>query len=296
MWSGILLFIFGIVIFLWNDSIFNSNGLLNSEKVGQFGDFAGGLIGSIWALAGVILFYVALNEQRQDIETNREVLKTQVKALEKQIEEFELQRQELELTRHVFIEQRDTLKIQQFESTFFSMVNLHHQIVGSIDVDITKGGKGFLFDEGPKKDITLTSRDCFQHFYTEFEYYLTEEHKDESEIKRINSAYTKFYKEYQSDLGHYFRNLYNILKFINKKNPGDKFFYTNLLRAQLSSFELLMLFYNCLSQFGKVKFKPLIEEYHFLQNMPRSPLLDKNHTKLYKKSAFGKPIDYLETE
>lgn len=288
MWIGIGIFIFGLILFFWNDTLFQTDSLIKSDKVGQFGDFVGGLIGSLWALAGVILFYVALNEQRADIETNRDVLKTQVKALEKQIDEFELQRQELELTRKVFTEQRDTLKLQQFESTFFSMLNLHHQIVDGIDIDTTKGGG--LWTNEKEKDVTLTGRDCFQFFYEDYNEIYESWYGETNELNRIGKSYTQFYLNHQTDLGHYFRNLYNILKFIHKKNPGDKFFYVNLLRAQLSSSELLVLFYNCLSQFGNAKFKPLIEEYHFLQNMPKNPIFKKQeHTDLYDKSAFGKP-------
>jgi hypothetical protein len=289
MWIGILIFFAGIVLFFWNDTLFKTDNLIKSDKIGQFGDFVGGLIGSLWALSGVILFYVALKEQRSDLETNREVLKTQVIALEKQIEEFELQRQELELTRKVFTEQRDTLKLQQFESTFFSMLNLHHQIVDGIDIETTKGG-GLLSAE-KEKDVTLTGRDCFEYFFKEYSDIYESWHRETDEAIRIEKSYTQFYLNHQTDLGHYFRNLYNILKFIHKKNPGDKFFYANLLRAQLSSSELLMLFYNCLSQFGNDKFKPLIEEYHFLQNMPKNPIFNKQeHTRFYNKSAFGKPI------
>ncbi|MBW1294969.1 putative phage abortive infection protein [Aquimarina litoralis] len=288
MWIGIAIFFLGIVLFFWNDTLFETNRQIKSDKVAHFGDFVGGLIGSLWALAGVILFYVALREQRADIETNRDVLKTQVEALEKQIEEFELQRQELELTRQVFTEQRDTLKLQQFESTFFSLLNLHHQIVDGIDIDTTKGGS--LYDFKKEKDVTLTGRDCFQYFFQEFEEMYASRYDEKNELDRIQKSYIDFYVNHQTDLGHYFRNLYNILKFVHKKNPGDNFFYANLLRAQLSSSELLMLFYNCLSKFGNRKFKPLIEEYHFLQNMPKNPIFEqKDHTNLYNKSAFGKP-------
>ena len=288
MWIGILLFIIGIIIFIWNDTVFQSNGLLNSEKVGQFGDFVGGLIGSLWAFAGLILFYVALKEQRIDLQTNKDVLVTQVQALEKQIEEFELQRKELQLTRDIFKEQRDTLRLQQFESTFFNMVNLHHRLVDSIDVTTEKLNDFTMeFDKE-----TLTSRDCFKYFYQKYiDIFKIISKKNDDCLTSIRESYLKFYIKYQSDLGHYFRNLYNIVKFIHKSNPNNKYYYSNLLRAQLSSFELIMLFYNCLSQFGDKKFKPLIEEYHLLQNMPKNPLINKTHLRLYNKSAFGTPTD-----
>lgn len=69
-------------------------------------------------LAGVILLYVALDEQRKDIKINQN-------ALIKQIEEFELQRVELSETREIFKEQSITLKIQRFENTFFQLINLY---------------------------------------------------------------------------------------------------------------------------------------------------------------------------
>src|SRR5690606_4794809 len=131
---GLILLLIGFVMFIWNDWSFSSSDKLKSDKVGQFGDFVGGLIGSIWALAGVVLFYVALTEQRFDFATNRKVLEAQTEALKQQIKEFELQREELSETRKVFSIQSETLKKQQFESTFFNLLNLHHEIVNSIDL------------------------------------------------------------------------------------------------------------------------------------------------------------------
>lgn len=79
--------------------LFDTSSQINSEKFGQLGDYVGGIVGSLWSLAGVVLFYVALTEQREDIKLNRETLETQVKALHLQIKEFELQTVELEETR-----------------------------------------------------------------------------------------------------------------------------------------------------------------------------------------------------
>lgn len=293
---GIILILFGIIFSIWGEDLFNFNALAHTDKLGQVGDFVGGIIGSLWALAGVILFYVALQNQRRDIKLNREVLTTQVGALNKQIEEFELQRNELKLTREVFKKQGETLALQQFESTFFNMVNLHHQIVNTMTLQRTKVTTPF-FAAGMGNDAELRARDCFTAFYSAFKSSFKIESIETDELKQINKNYSNFYKLYQPYLGHYFRNLYNILKFIDKKNPGDKFLYSNLLRAQLSSQELQLLFYNCLSQFGRGKFKPLIEKYHFLQNMPKKTLINKeDHIKLYDSSAFGRPEDNVEID
>ena len=68
----------------------------------------------------------------------------------------------------------------------------------------------------------------------------------------------------------------------NKKN------YTNFVRAQLSSHELALLFYNCLSKNGKVKFKTLLEKYSLLKNIDKYLIFNHEHLDEYEKSAFGK--------
>jgi len=299
------------LLFLYRTDLFLKGQPIDSQKFDHFGSIIGGLVGSIWTLSSIILFYVALTEQRKatadqreaindqkkSIAINTEALEAQVKSLKLQTQEFELQRNELAQTREVFTEQSKTLKLQQFESTFFSMLNLHHDIVKSIStIKIIKETSHGLTTT---KERVLAGRECFVFFYQVFGAYYSKLRSEKdgtetAELLLIDKSYTTFYREFQSNLSHYFRNLYNILKFIHKKNPGDKFFYSNLLRAQLSASELLLLFYNCLSQFGE-KFKPLIEEYHFLQNMPKKPLIDKSlHTKLYAKEAFGEPGERAE--
>ena len=132
LWIGLILFIIGIGLFLYKESL-NIDTQVNAEKIAQLGDFIGGIVGSLWSLAGVILFYVALTEQRKDIQINRDALNAQVSAFNQQIQEFELQRTELTETRKVFEEQSETLKIQRFENTFFQLLTLHHELVDKLN-------------------------------------------------------------------------------------------------------------------------------------------------------------------
>jgi hypothetical protein len=295
---GLILLILGFTLFIWNDWNLNNDNQLNSEKVAQFGDLVGGLIGSIWALAGVILFYVALTEQRKDFSTNRKVLNAQTDALKQQIKEFELQREELSETRKVFTIQTKTLKIQQFESTFFNLLNLHHQIVNSIDlVSYEKNNSGktstiveyMEVQKKPGERVITTGRDTFVKFrkglkneYKE----LKKENNGETEVNIVNLSYKNYYRKHQSDLGHYFRNLYHIFKFINNSDIEDKSRYTSLVRAQLSNDELFLLFYNSISENGKDKFKPLIEKYHLLKNLNQKELINEVHSEYHKSIAY----------
>ena len=115
------------------------------------------------------------------------------------------------------------------------------------------------------------------------------------EIKIINLSYDNFFDKFQPAVGHYFRNLYNIVKFVNgssyfkTEDMGSRKFYTNLIRAQLSSNELCLLFYNCLSERG-AKFKLLVENYSLLDDMRFELLFDENHIELFDQKAYGKSM------
>ena len=91
---------------------------------------------------------------------------------------------------------------------------------------------------------------------------------------------------------HYFRLLYRILKFV-RETPlitsfDDEYEYTSMLRAMLSRYELVWLYYNGLSEYGAEKLKPLIERYAMLKNL-RSDLLVKGvDVGTYADSAYDK--------
>ena len=104
----------------------------------------------------------------------------------------------------------------------------------------------------------------------------------------------------QSDFGHYFRNLYRIIKLVDtasffseesKISEAElfetKYKYTSIVRAQISNYELLWIFYNCLSENGIGKFKPLVEKYSFFKNIPINELVKKEHKELYATKAYN---------
>ena len=63
--------------------------------------------------------------------------------------------------------------------------------------------------------------------------------------------------------------------------------YICILRAQLSDYELGLLCYNCLSDNGRDKFKPLIEKYALFNNL-RDKVLNNPNTErlLYANGAY----------
>src|SRR5688572_5642846 len=69
----------GYTLFFWGSGY---NGKLKAETSGQYGDFIGGLVGTIFSLSAVILVYLTyqtqkaeLNAQKEEIRENRKELR-----------------------------------------------------------------------------------------------------------------------------------------------------------------------------------------------------------------------------
>jgi len=280
----ILLIIISIV---WFVSIFVIESIyLDLNERGIFGDSFGSInsLFSGLALGGII--YTIFQQKK----------------------ELSLQRLEISKTREEFVTQNTTLRLQRFENTFFNLLNLHHQIVNSIDLDIDRrkrAGKSlaeFMVSKAEYDVITIKGRDVFKLKLEELNDIL-------KTSNNYNSTYLKFYETIQTDFGHYFRNLYRIIKMVdetvfitkeeylrNEEFENEEFEnanysycykYTSMVRAQLSDYELLWLFYNCLSDNGIEKFKPLIESYCLLKNMPKDKILNSSLLNEYKECAYS---------
>nr|WP_275986046.1 putative phage abortive infection protein [Serratia ureilytica] len=102
-------------------------------------------------------------------------------------------------------------------------------------------------------------------------------------------------KSYRDELGHYFRFIYNIFKFIDESivSNEDKIKYSKIIRAQLSDYELTIIFYNCLTWRGCESFKALIEKYSIFDNIPFDLLIEHEHMRHYEMSAFDGNTSYF---
>ena len=91
IWGGIVAIIVSVFLFVYKQELFIF-GSIQAEKFGMSGDFVGGLIGSLWALAGVLLFYTALKYQKNELKLQREQLIVQQKELHEQTIQFSNQK------------------------------------------------------------------------------------------------------------------------------------------------------------------------------------------------------------
>jgi hypothetical protein len=234
-------------------------GVDEPDDRGLFGDMFGGINALFSALAFAALIFTVLLQRRE--------LSLQRLELSETRKEIKGQREQMEL-------QNKTLRIQAFEGTFFHLLNLHHSLVAAITM--TAGGDVYA------------GRAAFDGFYKRIGWMYQDDSDREAveERSEIDRAYLDAYTPHQAQFGHYFRNLYHIIKLIHRSDVEDKRQYTNLVRAQLSSSELLCLFYNCLSQHGTEKFQPLVERYTLLKNMPMEELIRQDHSRYYERTAF----------
>lgn len=242
-----------IVIFRYWDTL---------EHSGLFGDTFGSINAffSALAFAGVI---VAILLQRKELEFQRE-------ELEQTREEFQRQTKEFE-------EQNQTLSIQRFESTFFSMLNLLISIVNGmhykrVETTITAGGfnSNAMTEKIHKHIIEQQGRNVFSYFRERLLDELRSVALSKTAFKTtIHNFIFNKPEEANVQLAHYFKTVYSALKFIETSsifNLNEKRKYINILRAQLSHDELFLLLCNCAYNKEFIPFKLLLEKYSILKH------------------------------
>lgn len=244
-----------------------------NEERGTFGDMFGAVnaLFSGLAFAGLIITLIMQHEE-----------------LGLQREELAQTNDELAAQREEFTAQTKTMKIQRFENTLFNMLTLQQGIVNSLK---------YIPQDGADPNSESKGKYVFDVFYnkkiTRFKTY------DQSEtwgikelIKEENDILAYRHVSEISIFDSYFRHLYRIFKYIDESqliDETEKYSYSCIVRAQLSEYELLLLFYNALTidDNGIFKFKYLIEKYAIFNNL-RESMLARQHEdyKLYNGGAY----------
>lgn len=253
---GFVIFIISALIFFIKGSwSFSFNTEISEEKIGQYGDFIGGIIGSLFSLVGVILFYVALKDQRKDFATSQETLKVQLEAFQQQVKEFEAQREELEETRKVFEQQNKTMKNQQFDSNFYSLLNV---FIKQRDA----------FKENYFLELSQQLKDKIAHIDVFVEV-----------CTSLNKEYLNLYLSHRAKLALYYMTLYRLFKIIedcDHLSIKERISYHKILRSIITKDELLMLYYNYHSSFGK-KPLPIVLQYNYFKHLELLSKIEFSH-------------------
>lgn len=204
---------------------------------GQVGDFMGGVIGSIWTLSGVFLYFSAIKMQNKELE-NQAKYRREDSIME---------------------------AIKDFETTFFSLLASQQRIKEELHAEFTdiKWNDNHKLSENSKNasgnDFFIEAYAVFQKMYSfsarenyhvnlnpnkDLPFVGNEEEKkkliseysedlavatlgfnetlftrvksQKTELKRCQALYLLFFVHYSSTIGHYCRHLYNILKYMDQ--------------------------------------------------------------------------------
>ena len=289
----ILIVLIMAVIVIYASSWALVDYFIDHNERGTFGDKFGAVnaLFSGLAFAGLI-FTIVL--QRKELSLQREELQLTRKEMEEQTAEFE--------------KQNSTLRLQRFENTFFQLLSQFESVTDNLSFSYMEDhsqkeyyadGESPTFEVNPPRTI-VTGRELFRTAFEEVPHYTYRDSILPGEKMRYigmrNLLANIGMKGYMdsftpSYFDHYFRLMYRILKFVdNTKLIEDKgkYDYTCILRALLSRYELVWLYYNGLSDYGSEKFKPLIEKYSMLQNQREELLVDSCTTSLnYSEIAYN---------
>ena len=248
---GFLMFVAGIFIFILYPSY--------TDFLSKYGGFIGGSVSSFWSLAGLFFIYVAFLGQKQQLYYQQEEIKNNYI-------ELKLTRDEIAGQRIQMIEQNKTFDMQRFENTFFQLLNFQNEIIQEFDL-----GKG------------IKGRNCFKEIYANFRTSCTTGQSNRSTITMdmATKSYMHFYDLYESLLGHYFRNLFQVVIFVDASSIENKTRYIDFLKSQLCKEEILLLFYYGICENRRETIYPLIVKYNLVVNINSEFLINTKHANAY---------------
>jgi hypothetical protein len=223
----------------------------SAQYWGQIGDFFGGLLNPILSFTAILLVLYTIRLQSKELREAREETRLANKTLAKQTLVFER---------------------QNFESVFFRMLEVHARLLADIDIPNLVKNRG---------------RGAFVELSAELR---AQCEKNKFNVAGIGELAEGFMSLGDNALAHYFRNMYQIFKMIDntrfqfsevgdpisarsirrlaRLNYEQKRSYANILRGQLSSYEMHMLFMNCLTPQGQ-GLKYYVEKFSVLKPLSK---------------------------
>lgn len=292
---GSIILGFFVFLFILIEFLFNTSGLyctqIDSNIWGHFGSIIGGIFGPLFSLCAIFLLLENLKQQRNSLKQQK-----------------------------ITIDQEKISFIRdQIENRFFQLVSYHKQNVNEIKALGKNKDNIFnmLLDEYHSLFDTLLPffvakkigniehpKELIKVAYILFFYGYDPEKPEKTEnlvnwITSITNSTINFHEFFsflenskkifsdnQSQLGHYYRHLFQTVNYINEQKENiidyhQKYNYVKILRAQLSNYEQALLFYNTISPLGEAwELKAektdinhhLITKYNMIKNLPNKIL------------------------
>ena len=250
---AIIAILFVILITTLYFGHFSSSFSTNQADWAGFGSYIGGTLGTVFAFASFWILFYTFGTQQKQAKNN---------------------------------------ELQKFETTFYSLLELHNQSLRELDIDINKLKIIFRGNQTPKSILVWSIADS-----------KLEQGTSEADVNNIIKYRLKKTQESileEVELSQYFRILYQLLKFVstyNICNTGHRFddeyldnedsinveyekMYTSLVRGFVPVKLLPILAINCIPTGDGLhnldKYKKLLDRYEFLEHiqlkeLPKNP-------------------------
>lgn len=238
------------ILFLTNQT-YDRKLPVDTGIFGTYGDFIGGVLGTIVALYSAYLLIKTLQSQadvNKDIEaTNASVIKTNESIIAANTKADAASQQQYYQN-----------ALQVFDSKFCRFFDSYQRAINSYEDGGLKGRSAF--------EVVAKS-------FINMDFVNNNDYK-----RRCDSAtgeYLEFYAKHQTEMSVHFRVLYLLVALISKSEleEDDKVQYAKLVRGQLSNAEMLIIRYNCRSPYGR-KMQNFCNQFNLTKHLSVTSLLE----------------------
>lgn len=258
--------------FFCNNNLYEGDEewIIKHDVVGTYGDFIGGVLGTIIALYSAYLLVRTLGNQLSvngDVmDTNKNIIKTNNKTIYQSF-------------------------LQIFDNKFSTLFGIYQQAKQNYQCEIQQVQKKVIEKGATRKEIiihetiVIHGAEALEYLADQFSNTkYTDKRTYLNRVKSATNAFDEFYSEHRREMSVHFRNLYLLTKYIGetdnvdeegdiKITEDDRVEYAKSIRGQLSEGEMLLLRYNCLTSRGE-KMRTFVNQFNLTKHLPIMSLLE----------------------
>ena len=242
--SGVMIFLFSL------NRYFDNEYPVDNGLFGTYGDFIGGVVGTIVAFYSAFLLVKTLQSQES---VNKSVIET-----------------------------NDRISIASGKELYNTLLEVFNNKFERFMACYQNAIDNYVIE---KNNEVLTGRKAFEKIASEF---INNDFTNNNDyLRRTQSAiseYMDFYSNNRLYLAVHFRMLYLLTSLVSTSGleTNDKVLYAKLIRGQLSESEMTMLRYNCHSEYG-MKMQVYCNEFNLIKHLPIMQLLEfRQHYNIIK--------------
>lgn len=253
-----ILLIVGAIITLSFLALNNANYEIGKDfdydKTGQFGDYIGGVVGTVFALAGTILVFASFVQQQH---------RNTIESFEKNY--FEMLRVHEDIVSEMAYEDKTSRDVfplalehlREYYTSALEELNLIKNLLETGELEEETDLPALIqFYKDRDLEVVAMFLSMGVLYYGTEKFSLSLKEGDPLRVisKKVAANIPNYgYEPMGNILGHYYRQMYQTVNYVLKTkwlNEDERYDYVKLLRAQLSDYEQMMLYYNSMSVNG----------------------------------------------